>query len=409
MNDNFDSLFEIIESWQGSREGICQRAVQWVASPAFVSTYYDNAHVPPKARAVMREGMGLKEAEKVWSSVKDFGVQSPELFGKYRALSRSGRVVFAHMVIANPGFATLPDKNLPCLMTVSADQGSAPVATAGILASALADLYLTGAGAKEHPKTLRLVRDDDFQLLRRRKLPPEEINGFKGLLLDVLMRKSWMPPDTLPFVPLLLSSERGGAVVQIPWYVVMGESPKPEDLESGIWHEIAELGRPASSSVAKAGRGPQGSGAILSPERTFPATLAKTKFSIRILLLRIVAILVTLGIIAQFGFVFVMEKHNFETGALGAYQQSILAENGIASWEALTPGDLGRLAGAKMLPLIFSIFALIGAFRRSRTTSLISNLLLTVSGFGHGSLPLGPLAALGLSVIPGRTSVWKKS
>jgi hypothetical protein len=405
MNEELDPIIEAIETWQSSRDGIRHRAGAWVASPRFLSCFYDNAHIPPHAREVLRREVGSKQAEETWATFRGLGVQSDGLLAKYRDLATTGKVVFAHVVIANPAFERMPDKDLPCLAVTSLEQDSASVAMAGILSGALAELYFAGDGGAARPRTARMVKDDDFRLLRRRALPPDETEGFRSVLLDVLLRKAWMPPATLPFVPLLLSPRKGGAVVQIPWYVVMDEPPGQGDHQTGVWHEIAEMGRPRPGSRSAAPRATRAAGGG-PPLRGAATRPAKPPLSLRLSLLRVVSCALALVYIARIAFIQLMESTNFDSGLAGAWQSRLLAEGGIESWEALSPATIGFLTGQQVLPLLFSLLVVFAAFRRRRFLATTFLVLVALIQFGREAVPYLPLLGLALSVAPGRSRPW---
>jgi hypothetical protein len=410
MDEDLEAILQTIEQWQDAREGIRQRASSWVASAEFVSCYYDNAHVPGSARSFLRQQAGTKEGDRAWREVRGLGIQNADLLSKYQALARVGEVVFAHCVIANPGLSTMPVNNLPCLLVVSVEQDSVSVATAGLLAAALGELYCFGTGGEERPQSLRLVRDDDYHLLRRRPLPLAETQGFPATLLDMPMRQSWMPPKTLPFIPLLMTPETGGAVVQIPWHIVMGSDPGREDLEPGVWHEIGAEERLASSKPRQARASISTSSRRLNNGRVIqPPPLPDDRpFSARILLLRIFTSLSVLTGAANIVFILQMQHTNFSSGFFGGYQQALINRIDVSSWEAMGPPEFGVLIGYQITPLIFSILGLIAAFCRMRTLSIVAHSLMTLQGLSTG-LPLLSGAGLVLSCIPGRSNPWKRS
>lgn len=251
MDAEIDAIIAHIETWHSRRDEIHQRAVAWVRSPAFVTTFYDNTHAPLLLKIVLAKEMKKKELTTLWANAEKQGIQSPALLEQYGELVVRGQVIFAQGVIANPGFRSSPHSQLPCLFLASGNQSPEGVAVAGFLASALGDLYAQGEGAAERPRLLALVRDDDFQLFRRRPLPPEETEGFTGTLLDIQIRKSWMPPDSVPFVPLLFLPGPQGAVLQIPWFVALGEAPAESDLQEGNYAEFGRLDRTADVELAK--------------------------------------------------------------------------------------------------------------------------------------------------------------
>lgn len=411
MNEELDAIAAIVESWQASREVVRQRAAEWVNSRQFMVTFYDNAHIPANALSVLTEHKGAKEAKRMCKEFSPLGEQSDRLLGQYRELGKNGQVFFSQGIITNPGFRTMPENSLPCLFLVSREQDTGSVVTAGVLASALGELYVMGEGAEEHPKTLKLLRDDEFRLFRRRSLPPEETSGFRAMLLDVQMRKSWMPPDTLPFVPLLMSPEQGGAVVQIPWYIVMGKAPSPADQNPGMWHEIAEISRktrrPAKAGAVRAAvsngaRGQSNRGAVTSTKRPF---------SLRLLTLRILSVYFLLSTSALIVFVNMVASKNFESGFLGGLQSAWLEKQGIPTWDAmmmLEPGFTGEMTGRLLFKLVFLLLAAMAAFWRWRKTSIFSYGLLTFGGLGAGGVPLGSITGLVLSCIPGRSRAWEK-
>ncbi|WP_409214571.1 DUF4261 domain-containing protein [Prosthecobacter sp.] len=238
------------EAWLVHRDAIRARAVAWLRSPAFRTAFYDDAHVPFAMKIAMEQGLKRKEAAQAWQQAQALGVQSPQLWQQYQHLATRGQVVFANAVISNPAFSSEPNASLPCALVMSHDQSAMQITMTGLLAGMLQAMYRGEDDGKAYPKLIAIICDDEFRLFRRDALPLEETDGQKCTLLAVQLRKSWMPPPEVPFVPLLMLPGTQGAVVQIPWHVVTGTPPVPGSMKPGRWAEVAELDRQADRMVA---------------------------------------------------------------------------------------------------------------------------------------------------------------
>jgi len=249
MEDDPESLAALIQPWHEQRDQMRDRAAQWIRSAAFREVFYDDAHPPPAAQVLMGQEMKKKEAAAMRQKTKVFGLQTPELLNQYQSLAQHGVLVFGHVIIVNPGCADQPNHNLPCLVLVPEDQSPLAVAHAGGVAEWLGEVY---AGLiTDEPALTTILQDDEFQLFRRRTLPPHRMMRGDGHLLDLAVRFNWLPPGGMPFIPLLIQPGRKGAAVQIPWSIATGSPPVPGSMQRGIWAEFAALDQEADRMVAQ--------------------------------------------------------------------------------------------------------------------------------------------------------------
>lgn len=227
-----------IETWLPHQQTMRTRAAQWLKSPDFLAAFYDDVHPPAMVEKLIRKQMGKQEAAEVWAAAQMQGVQSPQLWDAYQQLIESGQVCFATTVMANPEFQQRPDESLPSRLLISTHQTTDQIARSGFLASYLFDLYLGDGNPSQHPKLTQIISDDDFQIFRRVHLPESETEGLSCQLIDIQLRKNWMPPETIPFIPVLLLPGPQGAVLQIPWFVAIGAPPPPGSMQPGRWTEL---------------------------------------------------------------------------------------------------------------------------------------------------------------------------
>jgi hypothetical protein len=249
MEDLTEIITTLIQPWHEQRGEMRERAVHWIRSAAFRDVFYDDAHPPLAAEVLLGHTMKRSEAAMLRKNARIFGQQTPELWKQYQDLADSGVLIFGHVIIANPGCASQPHRNLPCLVLVTEDQSPRAVAEAMQAAERLGELY-TGERNGEPALTI-LLRDDGFQLFRRRTLPLCPLLRGEAHLLDLALRFSWLPPDGRPFVPLMIQPGGKGAAVQIPWSIVADWMPDPESMKRGIWGELADLDREADRHVAR--------------------------------------------------------------------------------------------------------------------------------------------------------------
>ncbi len=249
MEDEPESLAALIQPWHERRDQMRDRAAQWIRSAVFREVFYDDAHPPLAAQVLLGQEMKKKEAAAFCQKAKVFGLQTPELLKQYQDLAQHGVLVFGQVIIVNPGCADQPNRNLPCLVLVPEDQSPMAVAQAGGVAAWLGGIY---AGLiTDEPALTQLLRDDEFQLFRRRTLPLHRMMRGEGHLFDLAVRLTWLPPDGKSFIPLLIQPGRKGAAVQIPWSIATGSPPVPGSMQRGIWGEYADLDQEADRMVAQ--------------------------------------------------------------------------------------------------------------------------------------------------------------
>lgn len=242
-------LIRITESLVTQSQAMQRRAAQWIKSPAFQSQFYDDVHTPSAARYFFEKEMSKKEAKEVWKSVETLGVQSPELWAQYQGLATEGQLMFAAAVITNPAFAQTPNDSVPCYVVVAHEQTASGIARSTLLAHIAGQQYVGLKDAAVSPKITALMKDDAFRLFRRDPVPPEEFDGNRGMFMSVQLRKSWMPPETIPFIPLLVQPGPRGAVIQIPWHIATGKPLPASSKKEAQWAELAALDREVDRMV----------------------------------------------------------------------------------------------------------------------------------------------------------------
>jgi hypothetical protein len=257
LHEATEEVSRRIEPWQAQRENMRLRCVAWLQSSAFRGAFYNDAHIPPALKEIIDARNAPQKAAETWKKMQIFGIQSNALWDQYQQLAQRGQIVFAQSVIVGPEFDKAPNESLPSVVLVPDEQDSINLTFGGLLASAVGALYATGAEAEDHPQILRLIKDDQFQLFRRRPLPPEETSGVRAQLFDLQMRKSWMPPEDVLFIPLLMLPG-SGAVLQVPWSIATGATPAPDTMKDGKWTELTlSPATPPPVSNAAAGANPK--------------------------------------------------------------------------------------------------------------------------------------------------------
>ena len=246
-----DELSAKLNHWLSQRETIRLRAAAWLRSTEFLKCYYDDAHVPPALKMVMDSELSKKEARETWQNLQSLGQQSPALWNQYQMLGSQGQVWFAVPLMVNPMFKKEVNTMLACGVIVAMEQTPRDVILAGVFSEAAYATYCGESDPKEHPGTARMVANDEFRLFYREMFPLNETQGLRLLYMSVMLRKSWMPPEGIPFIPLLAMPGPKGAVVQIPWHVVTGTPPLPESVQPGRFAEVGELDRQADQIVAQ--------------------------------------------------------------------------------------------------------------------------------------------------------------
>lgn len=132
------------------------------------------------------------------------------------------------------------------------------------------------------------------------------------------------------------------------------------------------------------------------------------KFSLRLLVLRILTILMMVGIVAYITLILLIGNSNFETGIMGGIQIALLRNSGLDSWEELTPGISGMLVGRQMIPALLVVIGLFAVFKRMRKTMIVIYFILFLQQLGIPSLPIIPVICLVLASIPGRSKIWEQ-
>lgn len=249
MEDPLESLADLIRPWHERRDQMRARAAQWIRSEAFRGVFYDDAHPPLAAQVLLGRELKGKDAKALRKNTEVFGLQTPELLKQYQDLADHGVLVFGRVIIVNPGCADQPNHNLPCLVLVPEDQSPLAVAKAAEVAEWLGEIYV--GIITDEPALAKLLRDDEFQLFRRRTLPSHPMMRGENHLFDLAVRLTWMPPERLPFIPLLIHPGRNGPALQIPWSIVTDTPAVPGSMERGIWGEFAELDQEADRMVAE--------------------------------------------------------------------------------------------------------------------------------------------------------------
>ncbi|MDB6005615.1 MAG: hypothetical protein JWR15_2602 [Prosthecobacter sp.] len=239
-----------LDAWQGMRETIRARAIQWMRSPAFLSSYYDDAHPPLALKVALDREMPKKKAIAAWQTLQTFGIQTPQLGHQYQQLAAQGQVLFAVPLMTNPSFKSTPDTLLPCAVLVPTSQTSGDILVAGIFASHAYDLYAGTGDARKFPGTAKIMENDSYRLFHRETFPLQETEGRQFVLFNIMMRKSWMSPEEVPFIPVLAAAGPKGPFIQIPWHVAIGGPPPVGPVQKGQWAELAELDREADGVLA---------------------------------------------------------------------------------------------------------------------------------------------------------------
>lgn len=263
ITPEFNAALSKIEAWQPMKESIRARAVNWLLSPAFRTVYYDDAHVPFAMKVALEKEMSRKMALETWEKLQYLGQQTPELWEQYQQLATRGQVWFAVPLMTNPAFKTESHALLPCGVIVATEQTSSDILRAGIFGMVAYDLYTGEGDAKKFPGTARIMSDDSYRLFYREAFPLSETQGSQFILLCLLLRKSWMPPEDVPFIPLLAIPGPHGAVVQIPWHIAAGTPPLPGSVEPGRFAEIAAFDRMADQMLEEERKKNQGCGGLL--------------------------------------------------------------------------------------------------------------------------------------------------
>ena len=237
-----------LAGWLAKRDAIRTRAIAWVRSPQFRTTYYDDAHVPPAFKTALDRETSKKRAAELWQNLQPLGLQSPELWNQYQQLATEGQVWLAVPLMVNPNFKKKANMMLPCGLVVATQQTASEIILAHLFADAAYSTYIGQEDASKHPGTARILANDEFRLFYREMFPAHELHGLQLMYMAIMLRKSWMPPQEIPFVPLLALPGPQGAVIQIPWHVAAGTPPLPGSMEPGRFAEALDPGAKAGTA-----------------------------------------------------------------------------------------------------------------------------------------------------------------
>ena len=230
VDEEHDKILKSIEPWIGELDSTCQRVREWIKSDEFRTRYYEKVHLSESTRWLLRV-LRPFSAGAAWRRISvTMGVQSPELWQKYEDLAERGEIRLAQVVIVNSAIHKIPSQFVPALLVAPEVNTTGEIMLAGMISIAMAGLYSSGIGADKRPKLAALVADDDFKYFRQRALPIEEVNGFKAVALDLKICGAWTPPPDIPFLPILMISGNGNAMIQIPWHVMLGLPMPPPPL-----------------------------------------------------------------------------------------------------------------------------------------------------------------------------------
>jgi hypothetical protein len=224
--------------WLAQREIIRQRAAAWISSPQFLSCYYDDAHIPEEMKAELRRTESAERAAELIAKLAVFGEQSPQLLSRYYELVSNGEVWFATPLMSNPNFNKHPQALLPCALVVPLDQTTEQLALSTLFSDHAYSIYAGLGDDSRHPVTARMVGDDEYRLFYREMFPLEESNGMRMMYMGVVLKKEWMPPDDVGFVPILALPGPCGAVVQIPWAVATSQRLTDANLKPGRYAQF---------------------------------------------------------------------------------------------------------------------------------------------------------------------------
>lgn len=228
-----------LEKWLPYRENMRQRAAAWILSPEFVTTYYDDAHFPAEFQRELESVLPKDEAQKTIASIQHRGKQRPALLAQYMELATKGQLWFATPLMSNPAFDSKPETLLPCGVLVATNQTSESISLGELFAAHAYGLYVGDGDAAKYPGTARMMENDEFRLFYREAFPLEETQGQRFLYLCLLLKKEWMPPEEVPFVPMMALPGAAGAMMQIPWQVLSENPSAGPPLKPGTFNKYA--------------------------------------------------------------------------------------------------------------------------------------------------------------------------
>ncbi|MFO1483333.1 MAG: DUF4261 domain-containing protein [Verrucomicrobiaceae bacterium] len=243
-----------IQAWLDHRDAIFARAAAWLRSLEFLNCFYDDAHVPLAFKVALEAEMSKKEARETWEQLQYMGQQTPKLWNQYQQLGVQGQIWLAVPLMVNPMFKKEVNTMLPCGVVVATEQTAKDIMLAGLFAHAAYSTYTGESDPKKHPGIARMLANDEFRLFYREMFPVDETQGMRLLYMSIMLRNSWMPPSDVPFIPLLAMPGPHGAVIQIPWHVVMDMPAPPDSVKPGKFAEIGQIDRRADQMVADAKR-----------------------------------------------------------------------------------------------------------------------------------------------------------
>lgn len=246
-----DEIKKVIDPWLPQREAMRQRAAAWIRSPEFLTTYYDDAHIPASFLRELERSQPKEKAQETIASILHRGQQTPGLLAQYQELAAKGQLWFATPLMSNPAFESKPALLLPCGVLVAVDQTSEAIMLGGLFVSHAYALYIGEGDAKKYPGTARMMENDEFRLFYREAFPEQETQGQKFLYVGLMLKKEWMPPDEMPFVPVMALPGHGGAMMQIPWQVLTGKPSPGAALKPGRFTKYAAKERKQEEQDAK--------------------------------------------------------------------------------------------------------------------------------------------------------------
>lgn len=222
MMAELSAMKSVFEKWLPHRESLRQRASAWMQSPEFLTSYYDDAHFPACFHRQLERETTKAKADEFIAKIQHIGQQSPALLAKYEKLATRGQLWFAVPLMSNPGFRKNPDALLPCGVLLPLEQTSDALMMGGLFATHAYSLYIGDGDERKYPGTARIMANDEFRLFYREAFPEQETQGRKFHYLCLMMKKEWLPPEEIPFVPVMALPEPGGALLQVPWQVLTG-------------------------------------------------------------------------------------------------------------------------------------------------------------------------------------------
>jgi hypothetical protein len=227
-DESWHRLAHLTETWLAEIPEITARGRAWLKSSQF-KTIYEDLHVTGLARFAYPLMHPLKALRDLPLIRKLIGYQSKKLWQQYQDLADLGVTILTSPIISNVSMHWDPYRFAPSLLVSADDQNLTDVSYSCFVSDALGKMYTFGKGAAERPDVASILADDTYHYFRRRPLPVGDAPGFKATLIDIMLKQAWMPPDEIPFIPVLAMPSGKGALVQIPWDIALGRPlpPKP--------------------------------------------------------------------------------------------------------------------------------------------------------------------------------------